>query len=138
MVACPKLTELTLIYPRLGFSFNPAKSAHSVTPELISACMALPNFETLQIVHFPVGTLPIYEYMGRWRMGVTMEEQKRRLTNEVNDLRDYVRSRFMEAKAGCQDGAGRKETTLRVIELSPHCPDPGFRMSSVEIEEYDV
>ena len=101
MAACLRLTELTLIYPRgfdarvtePGVTLDRVGITRSTTIELVSACKALLNFNTLQIVHF---------------FGPKV------LVEGVKDLTVHC---LKTPEMGCQEGEGRKKTTLRVIGL---------------------
>ena len=149
MAACPKLTELTIIYPRpydaqsaeTGTLLNSIESARSATLELADACKALPDFATLQIVHFPVVTpLPMCGcgWMRYGSLGPSMERRRQVLREEVKGLKDCAIECFKKPNAGSQDGVRRKKTTLRVIELSSDRPHSRFQLGPVTVEEYEV
>ena len=149
VAACPRLTELTIIYPHphdaqiaeTGTLLDPVGSARSATLELVNACKALPDFDTLQIVHFPsVTPLPMCG-CGRVRygsLGLSMEQRRQALKEEVRCLKDLARDCLKKPEAGCQDRAGRKKATLRVIELSSDRPRLRSHLGSVKVEEYDA
>lgn len=120
--ACPRLTELTIFpYPLIS---NPMTAGIS---ELVVACRALPDFDTLQILHFPAQPPPTYwsgNYVtlnGRWEQS---------LRHQANCVRDLVIDCLRSPKLGCEEGEGRKRTMVKIVRLSsvrsrPH-PDPGF------------
>ena len=73
VAACPRLTELTITCPHpydgpvaeTGIMFDPAESAHSTVLSLVVAYKVLPDFDTLQIVHFPYrGRQEVSGYQG--------------------------------------------------------------------------
>jgi len=144
--ACPKLTELTLIcrHPHdnpvaeRGVLSDAVKSAHSATLDLVNACKVLPDFDTLQIVHFLLGT-PSPRCVDAWAMNLSsMEQREQALRERVKGVRDLAVDCLSKPKVGCQEGEGRERTTLRVIELSPCLPVLAFCLESVNVEEYEV
>lgn len=150
MAACPKLTELTIIYPHpddadvteSGPLLDPLGGARSATSELIQACKALPDFDTLQILHFPtVAPLPICG-CGRMRsgsLGPPMDQRRQALREEVKCLKDWAMECLRNPETGREEGAGRKKIALRTIELSSDRPRaPKFHLASVKVEECEV
>lgn len=140
MSACPNLTELTVVppYPRgaqltkTGILRDPTGRARSAILELIVASKALPDFNTFQIICFPV-VLPVLlcwcgqgpcdshdPSFGHWEQ----------IPKE--DLEDRVIDHLKKQETGCREGGGiQKRVTLRVIKFSPG--------SSFEtVEEYEV
>jgi hypothetical protein len=113
---CPMLSELTVFYPHSGNTLaggilpDGIGSAHSVISELVSACKALPDFDTLQIVHF----------LGTPLSPSSTEQWEQELTGQVKDWIDHLK----KPRTRCREGEGRKKTTLRVIELSPDLSRP--------------
>jgi len=98
-------------------------TARSATLELLGASKALPDFDTLQIVHFLPNT-PSPGYMDWWlrNNGLLPTEQRKQTLREhvrgVKGVKDLAIDCLKRPKTGCQKGGGRKKTTLRVIELS--------------------
>jgi len=99
--------------------------------ELVNACKALPDFDTIQIVHFLPGTGDRLEAIGI----LSTEPLNRTLREEVKGVRDSVVDCLNKLEMGRQKG-GRRKITLRVIELSPDHPRP--HLGSVEVEECEV
>jgi len=87
--------------------------------ELVRACLALPDFDTLQIVHF---LLPEYGLMGvpHSRTPSTGLGWKQTLREQVKGVRDSAIDCLKRVKAGRLDGEGTTKTTLKVVELSPY------------------
>jgi hypothetical protein len=100
--------------------------------ELVNACKSLPDFDTLQIVHFILG-VPLYP-------GSLEEFSTERWNQEVRDQAKDVKGGAIdclrEPETGCQEGGGRKKTALRLIELRQDSRT--FRLDSVKVEEYRV
>ena len=131
MTAFPRLTELTVLYPRSHGTRSPETEipldvvgiARPATLELLGACKALPNFDTLQIVHFLPNT-PSPGYVDWWlrNNGLLPTEQRKQALREqvqgVKGVKDLAIECLRTPKTGCQKGGTRKKTTLRVIELS--------------------
>lgn len=143
--ACPRLTELTIVYPNpldahqtsgTVILFDPAGSAHSTVLELVTVCKALPHFDTFQIVYPPS---PTPSSLCRCHQGMRSrrrpsKEQLKQMEQEVKGLKDWTIECLKKSKVRRQEGEGRKRTTLRVIELSPDRP----LLGSVEVEVYEV
>ena len=100
---------------------------------LATTLAVLPDFETLQIVHFPYrggqGASDYYGHSGE------LPKQSR---DELGGLKDWAIS-CLKSETGSQEGERRKRTTLselRVIELSPDRP----LLDSVELnfEVYEI
>ena len=136
MAACPRLTELTIIYPHPYGAPAVAETARSVISELVDACKALPDFDTFQILRLLVDTPP-RRYAAR-----STEQWKRTLSEEVGGVKDWAVC-CLKAKTGCEEGGGRKRTTLRVIGLNSSLR-PGedifrrFHLGSVKVEVYEA
>ena len=108
--------------------FDPAESVHSTVLSLVVACKVLPDFDTLQIVHFPYrGRQEVSGYQGYSR------EQPKRSTDKLERLKDWAIS-CLKSETGSQEGEGKKRKKLRVIKLSPDRP----LLGSVEVEVYEV
>lgn len=116
VAACPKLTELTVIYPHpdhsqtmgTGRLLDRAGGARSAISELVIACKALPDFDTLQIVYSP---------------GFSMGWQEQALREEVDGIKDWTMECLRKSETGCRDGEGGT-ITLKVIDLSSERPRP--------------
>jgi len=117
----------------MGFLTDPVGSARSAASELVNACKALPDFDTLQITHFPF-IAPLPECLCGCR-DVSYTEIQESLVG-VKAVKDSVID-CLRLKAGCQEGEGRKKITLRIIELGSERGSP-FCLSSVKVEEYGV
>ena len=105
--------------------------------ELANTCKALPDFDTLQIVHFVLSEpLPVCE-SARASLGAT-EKREQALREQVNCVKDLAIGSLKKAKAGCREGGGRKKATVRVIELSPHLPPTKYNLGSVGVEVFEV
>jgi len=135
------LTELTLIYPHPDdkrvsereVRLNMDKIANSAILELVDACSALPDFDTLQIVYSLLAAPLRISRCGFAR--VPHNQGRRRRMRDVGDLAiDCLR----KAKAGRLEGEGRKEATMRVIELNPCLRYVGHPLASVKVEEFEV
>jgi hypothetical protein len=129
MAGCPRLTELTVFYPHpdnmateTGIPADSIGSARFATLELVHACKALPDFDTLQIVHF----------LGNPLSPSLTDQWDQALRDQAKDWIDCLK----KTKMGCQEEVGRKKSTLRVIQLSPDLPMP--HLGSVKVEVYEV
>ena len=151
MAAFPRLTELTVLCPHphysrvtatvTGIPFDVVEVTRSITLELVDACKALPDFDTFQIVHFLPSTAPP-SILDRCVISSLrlppVERQNRALKERVNDLKARAKDRLREPNTGCQEGEGRRRTTLRVIGLSV-CDSPaGSHLDPLTIEEYEA
>ena len=138
MAACPKLTKLTVVYPCLGDGeaetgdhLGLVESVRSATLELVNACKVLPDFDTFQIVHFPLPDLfPFTTWSGTG-------EPFHRLREDLGNGKDLVINCFKEPETGYQEGEGRKKITVRVIELVRD-PPPYAYLHFVKVEVYEV
>ena len=124
VAACPKLTELTVLYPHphthgwdprgssgtaKGLPPCPAERVRSAISELVNECEALPDFTTLQIVHLTLTTLPPICWCGVTECGVLgpyTEERKRALREQMKGVEDWTVDCLKRAKTGCQEGEG--------------------------------
>ena len=152
MAACPKLTELTIFYPRPGDAqvseggilIYPAESARTATLEIVNACRALPDFDTLQIVHFPLVTFLPLCGCGRMRLnnpGPSMGQRKKALRKEVQGVKDLAMDCLREPEVGCQEKekeVERRKTVVRIIELRSNRPRPKYHLASMKVDEYEV
>lgn len=104
--------------------------------ELVTACKALPDFDTLQIVYPPSPTpsLQCRCHQGKRGLNRPSREQLKQSREEVEGLKDWAIECLENSKVGCREAEGRKRTTLRLIELSPDRP----LLGSVEVEVYGV
>jgi len=68
----------------------------------------------------------------------SMEQQQQAMREQATGVRDLAMDCLKEPKTGCREGAGRKRTTLRVIELNPSLPVLSFRLDSLKVEEHEV
>jgi len=125
VAACPRLTELTVIYPHPGHSHTTGTggpldrvgSARSAILELTIACKALPYFDTLQIVYFP---------------GFSMGWLRQSLREEVDGMKDLAMDCLRKPETGRQGREG-ETVTLRVIDLSSERPRPRVPLDPVKV-----
>ena len=148
MAACPRLTELTIICPHaydlqrseMGTLLDPVGGASSAASELVNACKALPDFDTLQIVDFPL-VLPCTLWAGgRLMYGGSpiegpWEDQLKQILG-MKAVEESVMS-CLKPKKGCQE-EGRKRTTFRMIKLSSESHSSPSYLGSVKVEEHEV
>lgn len=154
MTACPRLTELTLIYPypgdplvseTLGVPLDVVETTQSATSELVDACKSLPEFNTIQIVHY-LGELPhppVTPEYGEMEDDSQPSADKWRQASRdwVNDVKDLAIDCLKKREMGCREGEGRKRTTLRVIKLGRYRLPGKHSRGSVRVElveEYEV
>jgi hypothetical protein len=136
VAACPKLTELTIICPHPDTPvaaeteyLGPAGSVRSATSELVNACKALPDFDTLQIAHVCGLTF--------CATGPSVRQGRRELKEHVGCAKDSAISCLRELETGCQEREGRRKITVRAIELVAGSTYPAF-LDSVRVGEYEV
>jgi hypothetical protein len=135
---CPKLTELTVIYPHpdfiekteTGYLLDPVGSVRSATSGLVNACKALPYFDTFQIVH---GCRPTYN-----EADLDERQWRRALRERVGSARDLAINCLKEHKTECLEREGRRKTTVRVIELVAGSSYLTFHLDCVRVEECEV
>jgi hypothetical protein len=138
VAACPKLTELTVIWPNLipvqnttpEYGFDQVGRARSATSELVDACKALPDFDTFQIIH---GYGSIYQ-----SVDFDVRRQKLEGRGYVDGVRDLAINCLKGRETGYREGEGRKKTMVRVIERVGGSLYPIFKLDSVRVEEYEV
>jgi hypothetical protein len=135
--ACPRLTELTVIYPHphtvmnaeMGYLLDPVGSVRSATSELVNACKGLPDFDTFQIVH---GCGPVYS-----DEDLRMKQQRQELREQADGAKDVAIKCLKELETGCREGERRKKTTVCVIELVAGRRQKIY-LDSVKVEVYEV
>ena len=152
MAACPRLTELTLIYPypgdppvsETGVPLDVVGTTHSAALELVNACKSLPDFDTIQIVHILAwGTSPpaVRAHQHMRYGGLSAEQLLQVARDPVNDVKDLVIDCLKRPEMGCQEGERRKRAMVRVIELCRYRPPgkdcPGSLRINL-VEEYEV
>ena len=151
MAACPRLTELTLIYPRAwdaiipepGVPLDRVRTTQSATIELVNACKALPGFNTLQIVQFlGKNSYPTHGY-DQMEDGSPppVEPRRQALMDLVEGVKGLAIKCLRAPKLGYQEGAGKKKITLRLIWLGAYGLPGEFTPGPVrveEVEEYEV
>ena len=115
---------------------DPAGSVRSEVLGLITACRGLPDFDTLQVVRFPSPTPSLICDCKKGMRGChkPSNEQLNQAREEVEALKKWAVDCLKKSEIGCQEGEGRKKTTLRVIELGPDRPFPG----SVQVKADEV
>ena len=143
MAACPKLTELSIVYPYpydgdvdLGMetSARLVRNVRSAMLELANACKALPDFDTFQIVHF---SLPVVDEISEYERTHDPAPLFYNLRSGLGTGKDLVINCLKEPETGRREGEGKKKTTVRVIELVEKFP-PLLRPGSAKVEEYEV
>ena len=145
MVACPRLTELTVAFPYLPGAqrgetkilVDPSGRARSAVSELAVACKALPDFDTFQIVYSPLVPTSLGCECGWGGCGSRMdysEQQEQTLRMQTKDLEVWAIECLKKPGTGCREGEERKGITLRVFRFSPGHPCHG----SARIEEHEV
>lgn len=140
LAACPRLTELTIIYPHpddtqfeaVETRLDMVGTACSAMRELVNACKALPDFNTVQIVHFLPGAADRLEAIGLPSRELTSQA----LREEVKGMKDSAIDCLNGPEKRCQKGEKGKKITLRVIELSTD--HPRHHLGSVKAVEYEV
>ena len=100
MAACPRLTELTVVFRQYdaqhaetGTVINPAGEARSAMSELIVACKALPDFNALQVVCSTTVPTPLFCWCGWGGCGSRMdssEQQEEILRIQTEDMKDWA------------------------------------------------
>lgn len=140
VAACPRLTELSVFpypydaqYTETEIILDPGGRMHSAMSELVVACKALPDFDTLQILRFPVA---IPRLVCRCRQEncenheLNMEKWKQALKSQAKDLEEYAINCLRKPRTEPREGEGRR-VTLRVIEFVQSS-------RSVKVEEREV
>jgi len=105
--------------------------------ELVIACKALPDFKTLQILHFP--TTPPHPICWCGHHGLSTKQWEQALKEQGEVMKGLAMDSLETPKTECQEGGGRKRTTVRVVKLTraPYTR-PGFHPGYVNIEECEV
>ena len=145
MVACPRLTELTVTLPYLPGAhraetrilFDPSGRARSAIAELVVGCKGLPDFDTFQIVYSPLVSPCLLCHCGWGGCGSRMdpsEQQEQILRTQTKYLEDCAIDCLKKPGTGCREGEERKGITLRVFRFIPGHPCH----SSAMIEEREV
>ena len=111
--------------------------------ELVDACQALPDFDTLQIVHYLPRPSPScrVDVPPRGYIIPSVGQQKQESKEEVNGLKDWAMDCLRKSRTGCQEGEGRKKTMIKVIELGSYVRADDLDTSHLdvlEVEEYEV
>ena len=142
MAACSRLTELTVISPypsgaqraETEILLDPAGRARSALLELVVACKALPDFDTLQIARFPIILPRLACWCGQEQCGhprLCPAQWEWALAKQTKDLEEWAADCLKEPETGYLEEEERKKTTLRVIKIGPGC-------RSVMVEECEV
>ena len=136
---CPKLTELSIVYPSLDdgdedtrYRFYLTERVRSATLELANACKALPDFDTFQIIHAPLPVLRPELYMD-YEMTRDPTLSFYELREELGSGKELVINCLKKPETECREGEGRKKTMVRVVELAE-----GHHPASTKVEEYEV
>lgn len=148
VIACPGLTELTVVSPypfdtqymEPGTLFDPAGRARPAISELVTACKALPDFDILQIVHFPVFPHSLICWCGQLQCSDHRPpaEHDQALREHMKGVNDWAMCCLESPKTGYQEGERRKRTTFRAIKLTRNPLYPMFYRVSVNVEEQGV
>ena len=104
--------------------------------ELVIACKALPDFDTLQILYFP--TTPPHPICWCGGHGTSREQWKRKLREQAKDMKDLAVVCLQGAETVCQEGEGGKRTTVRVVRLRSGRRRPERHPGSAEVEVCEV
>lgn len=125
---CPRLTELTVLYPlprdfcrtEDGLLSDTAEAARAAMSEILSACKVLPGFDTLQIAHlFASSELPLRslsKHLGYDNKWDAWDDLKRIFLEEVRTVRDTAIDALKQMDYGGEKGEGGK-VALTVIAL---------------------
>ena len=109
-----------------------ARMARPAISELIVACKAHQDFNTLQIVRLPMEPSP------RTCMcdescdcgSIPMTSWERMLEKHVKGVGEWAMECLEKARTGCLEGEGRKRITVRTVEFTSDHP--------VKVKEYEV
>ena len=100
--------------------------------KLIVACKAHKDFNTLQIVRFPMAPPPVNCLCDGPcecdQLSVTLWEQM--LERHVKGLGEWAIECLKKPEKGCLEGKGRKTITARTVEFSYYHP--------VKVKEYEA
>ena len=121
-----------------GTEYDPAEKARSAILELVVACKALPDFDTLQIVRFPAfqPCSMCWPVLGEYCNHVPPTEQRGQILEGrhpeewAKHLGGWAIDCLRKPKMGRREGEGRRHTS-RVIEF-------GQGRLSVKVEECEV
>ena len=123
-----------------GILHDPAGTALLAISELLVACEALPDFDTLQILHIPS---PPYRVCWCGLRGcdnlilhTKQWEQSRR--EQARRMKYFAIDCLRQSKIGRQEGKGRKRIMVRMVRLGVTLPHPYYCPGSVEVEEYEA
>jgi len=134
----------------MGLPPYSVEDARSAMLELINGCRTLKDFSTLQIVHHSLTTLPTTcwcGFEGCGKLGPYSEERKQALREQMKDIEGWTIDCLKRPRTGRYEGGERKETMLRVIELSSVFDQfprygggavPRSYLGSVKVKEYEV
>ena len=144
IAACPRLTELTISpYPHHAkiteteILLDPAGTSRSAMLELVIACGTLPDFGTLQILHFP--TAAPYPICWCGHHGPSKEQWEQASREQTGVMKDLAMVTLKNSKTEGKEGKdGRKKTTVRVVELTRVYPRVSYDPGYVKVEEYEV
>ena len=112
--------------PEIGTLVDPTGGARSAMSELVVACKALPDFDTLQVVH--VTAVPMYMMCWRgWvgcgsRMPGSSERQEEVLRRQTEGMKYWVMDCLKKPETEYQGEKERKRTALRVFTFGPGRP----------------
>jgi hypothetical protein len=144
VTACPRLTELSVICPHQDDyekmrdtrrPSGPVRAAEAAMSEIVHVCKALPDFNTLQIVHY------LYVWYRVPHRGAE-EAELAYLYHQAEEKKQKLRELTYTVKGVAVDGLkqngfwGRRKMTLRVIELKRY----EYEYSGlyvIEVEECD-
>ena len=134
------LTELTLLFPN-GTESCKIRSQYEVVSakilDIITACKALPDFDTIQIVYFPREPPDIFRSSdGQW-YDVGADPVWGFIREKLGHWMDAGVIRSRQSEYGEGEGESGKKTTLRLVELGSDHPDT-IIVDSVEVREYEV
>ena len=120
----------------MGVLLDPAGRARSAISELVVACKALPDFDTLQIVRFPINPPRLLCWCGKGRCGhhgLFLEQWELALEKQTKDLEREAVECLKTPRMGSREGEGRR-TMVRIVKFRSRCTG----QNSVEVEEREV
>ena len=107
-------------------------------------CNALPDFDTLQIVHFSLTTPPPISRCGRCDGPVSYtEQQKQTLKDQLQGVKDLAVDCLRKLETGHQEGEITKKMTLRkrvggVRYRTADCPKPEMGRKKITLRVIEL
>jgi hypothetical protein len=112
------------------YLLGPIRNVCSAMSELMNVCKALPDFDTLQIVHG----------FGRLHndTDLSIRQRQQALREHVGCVKELAINCLEEREIGFREREGRRKTAVRVVELTTSGPYPKFHLNCVRVEECEV